>query len=90
MNRACTTLYLGMMIGLALGCGESKDAVKCKLGPDDGYVRSLVGEPCAEIEDASSNFCQSNNGCGGCTVMCKDGVWTPTDTDVCYSVGGGC
>src|SRR3954471_89213 len=54
--------------------------------PNDSEVMSLPGQPC----DAAGQVCASNNGCGGCSVSCNNGVWASTDGELCFSVGGAC
>ena len=58
----------------------------CPKGPLDEAVKALEGMPCSTLGEE----CASNNGCGGCSVTCKDGVWTATDGPICYDVGPGC
>jgi hypothetical protein len=53
---------------------------------NDTVIMGLVGATC--IPDAQ--VCASNNGCGGCSVTCVNGVWTSTNADLCFSVGGAC
>jgi hypothetical protein len=54
--------------------------------PQDDQVMNLLGKTCIPADQ----ICASNNGCGGCSVTCKGGVWTSTDADLCFSVGGAC
>jgi acetylornithine deacetylase/succinyl-diaminopimelate desuccinylase-like protein len=54
--------------------------------PDDEQVMGIVGQPCSIVDQV----CASNNGCGGCSVTCKGGVWTSTSGALCFSVGGTC
>lgn len=52
----------------------------------DSIVMELVGQSCAPANE----ICASNNGCGGCSVTCTNGVWTSTNPDLCFSIGGAC
>jgi hypothetical protein len=54
--------------------------------PADSEVMNLVGQSCIPADQ----ICASNNGCGGCSVTCKNGVWASTNADLCFSVGGAC
>lgn len=53
---------------------------------NDTAVMAIVGLACAPADEV----CASNNGCGGCSVTCKNGIWTSTNADLCFSVGGSC
>jgi hypothetical protein len=68
------------------GAGAGGAPAACPGGPLDDYVKELVGKPCSE----EGEECASNNGCGGCSVTCKNGVWESTDGQLCYSIGAAC
>jgi hypothetical protein len=68
------------------GDGGASGAVACQLGSMDSVIQDMVDEPCATADEE----CSSNNGCGGCSVTCRNGTWEPTDGGLCYSVGGSC
>ena len=61
--------------GSAGGDGAGGAPVACHSGGLDDYIKELVGKPCSE----EAEVCESNNGCGGCSVTCTDGVWTSTN-----------
>lgn len=64
--------------GGPVACGDTQ-------GPDisdDESIEALVGRPCNEA-DAT---CSSDNGCGGCSVTCVDGVWQSTDDELCFNL----
>jgi hypothetical protein len=46
----------------------------------------MVGKEC----DQPDQECASNNGCGGCSVTCRNGKWESTDPNLCYSIGPTC
>ena len=68
------------------GSGAGGGPVACPSGPMDQAIQTLVGKPCATADEV----CASNNGCGGCSVTCRNGVWTSTDASLCYSIGEAC
>jgi hypothetical protein len=68
------------------GTGGAPVACPGKALFDNSQVIDLVGKPCANADDVCSN----NNGCGGCSVTCVNGVWTSTNPQLCYTVGGTC
>src|SRR5262245_39166049 len=51
----------------------------------DQIIKDMLGKRGAQ----EGEECASNNGCGGCTVVCKDGTWT-NDGPLCYSIGAAC
>ncbi len=65
-------------------CGPFPKA--CPMPPTDQEVEQLLGAPCS----SDNQTCASNNGCGGCSVTCKNGVWTQLGEQLCYSVGPTC
>ena len=103
MKKLCAVLLLGTLSSL-LACGGKvlvdgvagvgggggaggASPTSCPAGqPDDKEVQSLLGKPC----NTASMVCASNNGCGGCSVTCKNGAWVSTDTNICFSVGPTC
>src|SRR5689334_661650 len=66
--------------------GSGSGAAKCPNAPFDPDVIALEGKPC----DTDADVCSSNNGCGGCSVTCQDGVWTSTDAMICFAIGSTC
>ena len=103
MKKLCAVLLLGTLSTLVAcggkvlvdgfnggggGSGGSGggDPAACPTAVDDQQVQDLVGKAC----DAEAMVCASNNGCGGCSVTCKNGVWASTDAMVCVSIGTGC
>jgi hypothetical protein len=106
MNRICAGLCLVMVAvgvgcgaktidpgtggkgsGGGLGGSTSGDLATCPSGgPQDQEIMDRVGQPCTTADQT----CASNNGCGGCSVTCTNGVWTSTSAELCYSVGGAC
>jgi hypothetical protein len=70
------------------GGGSSSTPVLCpsEASWSDPAVMDLVGKAC--IPD--QGVCASNDGCGGCSVTCKNGVWSSTNADLCFFVGGTC
>jgi hypothetical protein len=67
--------------------GTGSNAIACPgPGSADQDVTELENKPCA----TDAEVCSSNNGCGGCSVTCKNGKWTSTDSTLCYSIGGTC
>src|SRR5262245_18387609 len=66
--------------------GSGGMPASCPSGPLDREVQALVGKPCATNDELSA----SNNGCGGCTVRCVDGVWASDGKELCYSIGAAC
>src|SRR5262249_24984808 len=98
--RAMTSRMLGLGLLLVAACGgrvvvdaapESSaqdDVVACPAASGSDFmlpgdqIEALVGKPCG----SSGATCDNNNGCGGCFVTCKDGVWAPEFDSVCLSV----
>src|SRR5690348_8626873 len=75
-------------MGAGGGVPAQDDVVACPAAsgsditvPGD-QIEALVGKPCG----SSGATCDNNNGCGGCFVTCKDGLWAPEYDVVCYSV----
>jgi hypothetical protein len=102
MKKLCAVLFVGTLIapfacggkvlvdgvrgdGGGGGAGGSGPAA-CPSPPDDQDVQKLVGKAC----NVEAMVCASNNGCGGCSVTCKDGAWVSTDTMLCFSIGPTC
>jgi hypothetical protein len=70
------------------GGGGGSTGSSCPLSPQDPDVQNLAGKACS----MANQVCASNNGCGGCSVTCVNGVWkaTSADNNVCFSIGTGC
>ncbi len=66
--------------------GGGSGAVACPNPPNDQSVSALVGKPCTP----GAEVCASNDGCGGCSVSCKNGAWAATNAKLCFSIGAAC
>jgi hypothetical protein len=96
MRKLLGAYAVVVMLGWGWGCGTTVEdhstttgtsmAVACDPGSFDDVIQGMVGEPC----DQPNQECASNNGCGGCSVTCRNGAWESTDASLCYSVGPTC
>jgi hypothetical protein len=66
--------------------GSAGELAVCPSFPSDQEVQERAGQPCSKNDQT----CFSNDGCGGCSITCTDGVWTSTNQGLCYFIGNDC